>query len=454
MIKKQRFIWLENEIKSLSQTIIQRALDAGATDAELRIDEGYGMNYNVKRQQQGSFVYQIEKNLTLNCYINNKCGVVNTSDLSSPGIDRAITSALDMVEFTDRNDNDINNETSKLLSESLELDIYHPWNIDKSDALSLLSEYECMLNKHSPRIKNTGISLSSWHHQHWLSTSTGFSEGYKSSLHSLSAQMIIDSKSRQHICSYSDQRRSAERLQKIPSENLTELNVDSLETQLLTLPLCHVSFSVSPVLFSPRAAMTFLHHFFILCYGMNIVRGMSFLKDKFGEQVFPEHISIIEDAGVKQGIKSIPFDAEGITGSCRRVVDNGRLRGLFHTRESARRLNMEPSGNASGSYQLQLISRLTTTSDSLLSMLENLHNGLFVTEVYGNGFNPLTGEYSRIADGFWVKNGELSHAVKGVSIRGDISNLFRQIEKIGNDSLDAGGFTCGSVLFSAMQIGG
>ena len=145
--------------------------------------------------------------------------------------------------------------------------------------------------------------------------------------------------------------------------------------------------------------------------GGALYRKSSFLLDSLGKQVLPKHIDILEDPFVKRGKGSSPFDDEGVKVKARQVVEAGRVQGYFLSSYSARKLGMKTTGNAGGSHNLTLTSRLTRAGDDLDAMLKKLGTGLFVTELMGSGVNYVTGDYSRGASGFWVENG--SHCLSG-----------------------------------------
>jgi PmbA protein len=115
---------------------------------------------------------------------------------------------------------------------------------------------------------------------------------------------------------------------------------------------------------------------------------------------------------------------------------------------------MQTTGNAGGSHNLDLRSRLTRPQDDLPAMLKKMGTGLLVTELIGQGVNYVTGDYSRGAFGYWVRNGEIVHAVQEVTIAGNLADMFRQIAAIGADTISRGSKTTGSILIEQMAIAG
>ena len=115
---------------------------------------------------------------------------------------------------------------------------------------------------------------------------------------------------------------------------------------------------------------------------------------------------------------------------------------------------MQTTGNAGGSHNLVMQSRLTQASDDLDAMLKKLGTGLFVIELMGQGVNYVTGDYSRGASGFWVENGQIAYPVQEITIAGNLKDMFEGIEAIGADAFTMGAKTIGSVLVNRMKVAG
>jgi PmbA protein len=115
---------------------------------------------------------------------------------------------------------------------------------------------------------------------------------------------------------------------------------------------------------------------------------------------------------------------------------------------------MRTTGNAGGSHNLVMSSRLTRPGDNLDAMLRKLGTGLFVTELMGQGVNPVTGDYSRGASGFWVEGGRIAYPVEEITIAGNMKDMFMGIVAIGADAYNYGAKTVGSVLIERMKVAG
>jgi PmbA protein len=209
-----------------------------------------------------------------------------------------------------------------------------------------------------------------------------------------------------------------------------------------------------PVLFEAPLALGLLGALTHATSGGALYRQTSFLLDSLGRQLFPTHISVLEDPHIKGAMGSSPFDEEGVQTQARDVINAGVLQGYFLSSYTARKLGMVTTGNAGGSHNLVLRSSQTRKKDDFEAMLRKMGTGLLVTELIGQGVNYVTGDYSRGAFGYWVQNGQIQHAVEEVTIAGNLKDMFAQIVAVGADTITRGSKTTGSILIERMSIAG
>src|SRR5260364_23986 len=138
----------------------------------------------------------------------------------------------------------------------------------------------------------------------------------------------------------------------------------------------------------------------------------------------------------------------------RDVVRDGIVQGYFLSTYSARKLGMQTTGNAGGAHQLALRSAHTRDKDDLRAMLKKLDTGLLLTEVMGQGVNYVTGDYSRGAVGFWVERGEIQYPVEGITVAGNLKQMFKDIVAVGADVYANSAKETGSVLIEKMTVAG
>ncbi len=213
-----------------------------------------------------------------------------------------------------------------------------------------------------------------------------------------------------------------------------------------------------PVLFDERISSSLIGHLLAASNGAAIARGASWLKDSLGQQVLPDHLSLIEDPHRPRISGSRPFDAEGLPTRRRAIVENGILTGWTLDLSSARKLDMTPTGNAArgvsgppspSNWNLSL----TQGGQSRNDLIRDMGTGLLVTSMIGSTINPNTGDYSRGASGFWVENGAISHPVNECTIAGNLRDMLMRIIPA-NDARSYLSRVVPSILIEGMTLAG
>jgi len=187
-----------------------------------------------------------------------------------------------------------------------------------------------------------------------------------------------------------------------------------------------------PVVFDPRVGGSLIGNLVGAMAGPAIARKTSFLLGREEEQLFAPGIVIVDDPHRRRGLRSKPFDGEGVATQRRRLVDNGRLTGWLLNSASARQLGLPTTGHASrgtggapGTAATNV--HLEPGSLSPAALIADIRLGLYVTEMIGQGVNPVTGDYSRGASGFIIANGEIAAPVDEITIAGNLLDMFRAL---------------------------
>jgi len=184
-----------------------------------------------------------------------------------------------------------------------------------------------------------------------------------------------------------------------------------------------------PIVYAPRVSNGIVGHFASAISGSSIARGVSFLKDRLNQKVFSPNIMIIDDPHRMRGLRSKPFDGEGVANARRALIEDGVLQTWLLDCASARQLGLETTGHAargtggppSPSATNLYMEPGTLSSDELIA---DIKSGFYVTELMGMGVNGVTGDYSRGASGFWIENGKIAFPVAEVTIAGNLKDMF------------------------------
>ena len=260
-----------------------------------------------------------------------------------------------------------------------------------------------------------------------LATSSGFFGGYAGTSHSIGVAVLAgegtgmerdyDHASARHA---SDLRAAAEIGRHAGEKAVRRLNPRKVKSQAV------------PVVFHADEAAGLLGHFSSAISGSSIARGVSFLKDRMGEAIFAPGVSIIDDPHRRRGLRSKPFDGEGVANVRRALIDKGRLTTWLLDCASARQLGLTTTGHAArgtGGPPAPSATNLYMEAGTLshADLIADIKQGFYVTELMGMGVNGVTGDYSRGAAGFWIENGQIAYPVSEVTIAGNLKDMFAHL---------------------------
>ncbi len=213
-----------------------------------------------------------------------------------------------------------------------------------------------------------------------------------------------------------------------------------------------------PVVYDPRVAGSLLRHLIGAISGPSVARGTSFLKERLGAPVFARGIAIIDDPHKKRGLRSKPFDGEGVANRRRAIVADGRLETWLLDLASARQLGLASTGHASrgtagppgpSPSNLWLDRGALTPKD----LMADIASGFYVAELMGMGVSGVTGDYSRGAAGFWIENGAIAYPVSELTIAGNLKDMFLNMTAA-NDLAFRTGIDAPTVRIEGMTVAG
>ena len=443
---ESRFSHPYEKLCEIAQDLLQYAKKQGATAAVAEVSDGFGQTVNVRQGAVETIEYNRDKGLGVTVYIGQQRGNASTSDFSPQAVRDTVDAALNIARYTASDPCAGLPEQSLLATEFPDLDLYHPWEINVEQAIELANDCEQAAFATDKRIKNSeGASVSVHEAQFVFANSLGFVGGYPTSRHSVSCAVIAGKgEAMQRDYWYSVARNASEILR------VEDIGRVAAERAVRRLKGRKLSTRQCPVLFEAPIAASLIGHFVSAVSGGNLYRKSSFLLDQLGQPVFSKNIRIDDVPDIPRGLASGVFDDEGVKAQRRTIVEEGVLNGYFLGSYSARKLGLTTTGNAGGSHNL-----IVKSDDiDLNGLLKKMGKGLLVTELLGHGINPVTGDYSRGAAGFWVENGEVQYPVEEFTIAGNLKEMYRQIVAVGNDVLAQGSRQCGSILVENMTIAG
>src|SRR5690625_3721584 len=432
------------------EDVLAEAKRLGASDGAAQVSAVRRLSVSGRKQQPDTVEQARERCVGITVYDGQKRGTATTADFTPTALREAVAAAWHIARYTAEDPAAGLPEADDLAFQYPDLALYRPWSIDAEQATEwALRAERAALNYDSEITNSEGASVDSLEGHFVLGNTRGFLGGYPYSRHSIGMSPIAGVGEQMQRDYWYSVARAAHKL-----DSPEEVGRIAAQRTLSRLHARSVPTGRYPVIFEAPLAAGLIGAFVRANSGGALYRGASFLQGALGERIFPEHVQLLERPHLKGGLGSAPFDGEGVATHSRVVIQQGELQGHFLSSYTARKLGLKTTGNADGAHNLLLRSQRTQPHHSLDALLKEMGTGLLVTELIGQGINFVTGDYSRGAFGYWVENGQIQYPVQGITIAGNLRDMFRQIALVGHDRLVRGGRETGSILIEEMAIAG
>ena len=430
---------------------IERAVRLGADEAMVHISESEAQSVQCRGEAIEELGFEREQGLSLTVYCDKRSGSASVSEWSEKALGDAVDAALAAARFTESDADfglpDPVHYARISAEQQAALALYDDEVPDAEQLIAAAQACERAAYEHDARIVNSeGANASHLRYQSFLATSNGFAHGQQSTRSSLSLSVMArDGASQQSDYDYDA--RVAWRDLPAPQT----LGVNAAQRALAALHPRPVPAGRYPVIFDARIASGFITHVLQALNGHAQYRRLSFLAGQLGEKIFPDWLTMAEAPHLPGHLASAWHDYDGIATQASAIIDQGHIARYLLGHYSARRLKMQPTGNAGGARNLQL----HADSAHVLAkpaLLAAMPQGLLITSMMGHGANILTGDYSRGASGFWVENGEIVHAVEGITLAGRLQDMFAGLTAIGDDVDTRGSIHAPSLLLAPLTV--
>lgn len=442
MIELDRKEYLEQLVTEL----LAEAKSQGASAAEAGVSQDAGLEVTVRMGEVETVEHTRDNGLSVTVYFGHRKGSASTSDLSERALRDTVRAACNIARHTQEDRCAGLADAERMAAEVPDLDLCHPWELAVGDAIAMAVKTEHAARQLDPRIWNSeGATLSTHIGNQVYGNSHGFVGGYPSSRHSLSCAVVGregDSLQRDY---WWTSERAPEDL-----ESAEDVGRKAAERTLARLGGRKLSTREAPVIFQADMAVGLLRHLIGAIRGSALYREASFLLDHLGNRIFPDFVHVHENPLLARGLGSAPFDGDGVATKAKDFVSGGILGSYVLDAYSACKLGMQTTGNAGGVRNLSIDSG----EFELAGLLQEMGTGLLVTELMGQGLNPVTGDYSRGAAGFWVENGEIAYPVEEITIAGNLKDMYLGLRAVGRDIDMRGSTRTGSWLIERMTIAG
>ena len=437
--------------------VVRLAMERGATDAECTLAEGDEFSAQVRMRALETLKDAGSRRAGLRVLVGKRVGSAHTSDLSSAGVRQMVESALDIAAISTEDPYAGLPDASELGALSGDLRLYSDdiQSIDTAARIQAALDTEEAALSWDPRITNSeGGSFNAYSGTRVFANSRGFLGSYRTSSCSLSTTPVARQGDAMERDFWYSSARSHAKL-----DSPANVGRRAAERTVRRLGARKVLTQKVPVIFDSVTARSLLGNIFEAVEGDSIYRNASFLAGKLGERVASENVTIVDDGCLPGLFGTSPFDDEGVPSRRTVVMDRGVLQSYLLNSYAARKLGLLTTGNAArgitgnagvghGNFFLEKGER------SPEEMIRGIRQGLYVTELIGQGVNIVTGDYSRGAAGLWIENGEFAYPVSEITIAANLQQMLVDVEAVGSDLEFRGSVASPTLLIREMTVSG
>ncbi len=407
--------------------LVAKARKAGADAADAVAFESVSLAASRRLGELEDIERSESKDLGLRVFIGKRQAFVSSTDDRAPALDELVERALAMARAAPEDRYCGLAEAGRLAREFPDLDLCDPVEPPAEALIQRAAGAE------DAALAVAGVTNSEGAGADWrtgsvtLVASNGFAGAYRTSAHGVAASVVAgEGTAMERDYDFTSARHGAD------LEDPAAVGRRAGERAVRRLGPRQVPSAQVPVVYDPRAANGLLRHLATAIAGPAVARGTSFLKQRMGEQVFAPGIAIVDDPHILRGLSSRPFDGEGVAQQRRQVVGDGRLLTWLLDSASGRQLELPSTGHARrgtagppapAPTNLYLEAGPATPGE----LMADIESGFYVCELVGFGVNPITGDYSRGAAGFWIEDGELTYPVSEVTVAGNLKDMFRAL---------------------------
>ncbi len=443
----------QSDLTDLAERLVSAARRAGADQADAIAVRSVSLSVDVRDGEVEESQRSEGDDLGLRVIVGHKQAVVSTNDLKGNGFDALAERAVAMARAAP-DDRFAGLADPSLLATTLpDLDLLDPEMPDVEMLETRAREAEAAGLAVAGVTKSGGSSASAGIGGLVLVTSHGFHGATIGSRHGVAMTAIAgEGTGMERDYDFSSTLHASD------LENAQAIGRHAGERAVKRLNPRKVATRRVPVVFDSRISGSLVGHLASAANGSAIARKTSFLREKLGAKIFASGIDIIDDPLRPRGLRSRPFDAEGIAGRSRKLVEDGVLKTWLLDSATARELDLETTGHAQRG-----VSSTPSPSASNLhlvpgekspdELIADIEDGFYITDMIGMGVNLVTGDYSRGASGFWIENGECTYAVSEVTIAGHLFEIFASMTPA-NDLVFRYGTNAPTVRVEGMTVAG
>ncbi len=444
---------MTHDLLSITSDVVAMALKAGATSADALAISSRSQDVSLRHGVIEEFEQSESQDVGLRVFVGQSAALIGGSVLTREGLQRLVDRAIAMAKLAPPDPYAGIAAPEQLVGDVADLDLVSKTELDMDQLKALALRAEDAALNVTGVTRSNGASASASRRHVAMAASNGFAKGWERTSFGTSASVVAGEGTGMerdydgHGATHFEDMDQPEKIGTTAGERaVARLNPRKIASQ------------TCPVIYDRRVASSLFGHLLGGISGAAIARGTSFLKEDMGKAVFSPHVTLVEDPHRLRGPGSRPFDGEGLPTVRRNIIDKGKLTTWIMDLRSSRQLGLAPTGHGSRGLtsppgaspsNLHVEAGVRSPED----MMRDMGTGLLVTEFIGSTINMVTGDYSRGASGYWIEGGEIAYPVSGITVAGNLRDMFANLEPA-SDLIFRGGMNVPSCHLGNMTIAG
>ncbi len=442
------------DYKGLAEYLVKKCLKRGADGAEVYIEVRRNLSIVVRNGEIETVQEAASHGVGFRVFVKGRMAFSCCNDLSGKALDNTIIKAVEFAKNTTPDENNVlPDEKGATKVEGL----YDPRikSVSMDQKIELTKKVEEIAMKDSRITKSAGARYSEGEEEIFLANSNGLLKNYRATRCSFGVSVVAEKGEQKSSGSEFCSRRFFADL-----ESPEKIGKEAAKKAYEMLDARMVKTQRAAVIFDPDVARALLSGILGAINGERVLQGASFLAKKLGKKIGSELLTIIDDGTKQKGLASAPFDGEGVPTRKRFIIEKGILKGFMYNTIVAKRAGVKSTGNATrrgytslpgiGPHNFYMEAGESTPEE----IIKATKKGLFLKSVTGYGINPVNGNFSGGASGFWIEDGKLAFPVKGLTIASTAYKMLNEIDMVGNDLDLNQSFTTPTFRIKIMQICG
>lgn len=438
----------------LADKLVQKSIALGADSAEVYLEKNRNLSVQVLNSEIDTIEEASSQGAGFRVLVEGRLGFAHCNDMTDKSLEDTIARAIAFAKLTSPDENNVLPDNKAMTAVE---ELYDPGfaGVTMDKKIEMAIELEKLAMRDQRITKSSGAGYGESEGEVFIANSFGLSKSYKSSGCSLGVSVVSEKGDQKYTggeyCSrifFSDLLPAEQIAEKASRKAWEMLDPVMIKTQR------------AAVIFDPDVARSLIGGIIAAINGERVLQGASFLKDYLNKQFASELLTITDDGTRKRSLGSAPFDGEGVPTMKNVLVQNGVLKGFIYNTRAAKRAGVASTGNASrgGFNSMPGIGThgiyLEPGKNSVEEIISSTKRGLLLKEVTGYGIDPVSGNFSGGASGFWIEDGAILHPVKGLTIAGPAFSILASIDMMANDIDLNRSFAAPTFRVAEMQIGG